>query len=119
MAIYYYTLQYQTYLNKQNNQYEDIITLNTFPRGPLQKLIRKIRLPILSPFEVEPYSSCNNRCCYAIMSRYNFMHDCELPDLLSFLSNNGYSIKTDITNMFNQNQHTNNSIICYISYITQ
>ena len=45
----------------------------------------------------------------------------EVPDLISYLVSNGYTVDTSITKMFNQSDiqfQTNNSnkLICFITY---
>ena len=45
----------------------------------------------------------------------------EIPDLISYLVSNGYSVDTSITKMFNTsevrfNSNTGNKLICFVTY---
>ena len=110
---------------------KNIITVNLTPQGPLAKFVRRIQLPVLSEFK-QP-SPCNRieKCCLALTSLNN---DCcnkngsnlmdvdEVPNLISFLVSNGYSVDTSITKMFNQSEirfqtDNENKLICFITYI--
>ena len=119
------------YLDTYNQCYKNIITVNLTPQGPLAKFVRRIQLPVLSEFK-QP-SPCNRieKCCLALTSLNN---DCcnkngsnlmdvdEVPNLISFLVSNGYSVDTSITKMFNQSEirfqtDNENKLICFITYI--
>lgn len=114
----YYTLELRVYLNKRTQEYENIITVSSFPAGPLSRIVRKIQTPKLSPFEINNGYNCNLGCVYSIISQTgcsDFMGEQEIPILFSFLESNGYNIQTNITTMMNTNGITNR-VICYISY---
>lgn len=117
----------QPYLDTYNQCYKNIVTINLLPKGPLIKFIRKIKLSPLSTFS-QP-SPCNTykQYAYAILSinggcnSGNLMTVDEVPDLISYLVSNGYTVDTSITKMFNQSDiqfQTNNSnkLICFITY---
>ena len=98
--------------------------VNIEPQGPLRKLIRRLRLPRLSPFQREgpcnPIQQCglaiqnlhacgfsnqySSGCCLKYNSGCDLMSPNEIPDLISFLQANGYQIETQITNMLNQSE---------------
>ena len=120
-----FTITSMPFYDQYNQCYKNIITVNMDPQGPLRRLVRRIQLPALSPFQRE--GSCNpiQRCGLSIQSlcgteygltsaRYtgcsNNKYGCdlmtpdEMPDLISFLQSSGYQIETQITNMFNQSE---------------
>jgi hypothetical protein len=124
----------QPYLDEYNKCYKNIVTLNLRPQGPLDELVKFIKFPQLSEFKQQ--GSCNKikQCGYALMTldsdNYNagcgkFGEDLmvvdEVPNLISFLVSNGYSVDTSITKMFNQSeirfhQDMGNKLICFVTY---
>jgi hypothetical protein len=124
----------QPYLDRINQCYKNIVTLNLRPQGPLDELVKFIKFPQLSEFKQQ--GSCNKikQCGYALMTldsdNYNagcgkFGEDLmvvdEVPNLISFLVSNGYSVDTSITKMFNQSeirfhQDMGNKLICFVTY---
>lgn len=119
----------QPYLDNSNECYKNIITLNTYPQGPLANFVRKINTPRLSHFKT--YSNkceTTNNCCLALSTQcistncMRLMVVDDVPDLISYLSENGYTIDTSLTKMFNEGDirfKTNNAnkLICFITYI--
>jgi hypothetical protein len=86
--------------------------VNVEPEGPLNKFVSKIKLPKLSPFQVD--SPCNKieKCGLVLNSLETdrlmykklgcgLMSPDEIPNLFSFLQENGYQIETQLTNMMN------------------
>ena len=118
------------YLDTYNQCYKNIITINLLPQGPLAKFVRRIQLPVLSEFK-QP-GPCNRlkKCCLGLISinngycnknGSNLMVVDELPNLISFLLSNGYSVDTSISKMFNQSDirfqtDNENKLICFITY---
>ena len=118
------------YLDTYNQCYKNIVTTNLLPQGPLAKIVRRIQLPILSEFK-QP-GPCNRleKCCLALTSMNNaccnkngsnLMVVDEVPNLISFLLTNGYTVDTSITKMFNQSDirfqtDNENKLICFITY---
>jgi hypothetical protein len=118
------------YLDTYNQCYKNIVTINLLPQGPLAKIVRRVQLPILSEFK-QP-GPCNRleKCCLALTSMNNeccnkngsnLMVVDEVPNLISFLLSNGYSVDTSITKMFNQSDirfqtDNENKLICFITY---
>ena len=120
------------YLDTYNQCYKNIVTINLLPQGPLAKFVRRTQLPVLSEFK-QP-GPCNRleKCCLALTS-INNDYDCcnkngsnlmvvdEVPNLISFLLTNGYTVDTSITKMFNQSDirfqtDNENKLICFITY---
>jgi len=96
----------QPYLNQYNQCYDNIITLNSVPDGPLKKYIRRIQTPVLSQFKENQFSpSCAlaiGRGLFHSLERRDYLCNChvvtqtELPDLICFLTMNGYNIERKI-----------------------
>jgi hypothetical protein len=104
-----FTITSQPYYDQYNQCYKNILTVNIEPQGPIRKIVRQIKFPKLSPFQRE--SPCNPipKCGLALHSIYNdgcngLMTPNEIPDLISFLIENGYQIETQLTNMLNQSE---------------
>lgn len=112
-----FLLTSQTFLNRCEEQYRNIITINLMPGGPLEKYVVRVQLPRLSHFE------CYNgdKCALALRSLNSFhlMGDDEIPDLFSFLLSNGYTIDTNLTNMMNAGpvKLSQKKIIGFVSYL--
>lgn len=131
------TLFSQPYLDTKHNCYKNIVTINTIPYGPLSNFVRRVKLKNLSPFNniINDYT-CNNynNCKYALSSMNTFnvncnkFNDCcelmtaeQIPNLISFLLSNGYSVDTSITKMFNDGPISlspwdTSKLICFITY---
>ena len=125
------TLFSQPYLDRFNQCYKNIITINMMPQGPLAKFVRRIQFPPLSEFKQPGPCSHINNCGLALISLNgdsccakngsNLMVVDELPNLISFLLSNGYIIDTSITKMFNTSDirfetENANKIICLVTY---
>jgi hypothetical protein len=135
-----YMLSTRVFLDTFNQCYKNIIVINLPPDGPLGKIVRRLQMPPLSPFNV-PGPCCNRTgykdCALALFSlrgcngfgigiengnsggRGNcLMYDDEVPDLFSFLLSNGYKIDTSLTKMMNQSEVkiNDNKILCFITY---
>ena len=123
------TLFSQPYLDRFNQCYKNIITINMMPQGPLAQFVRKVQFPPLSQFKQPGPCSRINNCGLALTTLNNicnkgcsgFMVVDEVPNLLSFLMSNGYSINTSITKMLNTSDircetENANKIICVVTY---
>jgi hypothetical protein len=125
----------QPYLDTYNKCYKNIVVINLLPQGPLADLVRFTKFPPLSEFK-QP-GACNplKQCGYALISLCGCSRGCgsiktggedlmvvdEVPNLISFLVSNGYTVDTSITKMFNQSEirfdtNTGNKLICFITY---
>ena len=107
-----FTLFSQPYLDRFNQCYKNIITINMMPQGPLAQFVRRIQFPPLSEFKQPGPCSHINNCGLALISLNgdssccakngsNLMIVDEIPNLVSFLLTNGYTIDTSLTKMFN------------------
>ena len=110
-----FTITSIPFYEQYNQCYKNILSINVEPQGPLRKLVKKTRLPRLSPFQTEgpcnPIPQCDlviqsigQGFCCTNNSGYNLMTPDEIPDLISFLTQNGYQIETQITNMLVQSE---------------
>jgi hypothetical protein len=118
-----YTLFSQVYLDKYNQCYKNIITCNVPPRGPLEKILRRVIFYPLSTFKQQQQGH-RQTCGIGFVSMSNSCHlmtTCEIPELFSFLLANGYKIDTSITKMLNDSDiqigaNDSKKIICFITY---
>ena len=108
----------QPYYDPFNQYYYNIITMNLPPRGPLLKLIRRIKIYPLSPFKFPGNYGRIQTCGIGLRTLRGFdgfngnngnngnysdlMTTDEFPDLLTFLVSHGYKVDTSITKMLNQ-----------------
>jgi hypothetical protein len=120
----------QPYLDTYNQCYKNIVVVNLKPQGPLGDLVRFVKFPPLSEFKQPGPCSPLKDCGYALMSLdgcnagcsgSNLMVVDEVPNLISYLVSNGYSVDTSITKMFNTSDirfdtNTGNKLICFITY---
>ena len=133
MAAKTVSLFSQPYLDKFNQCYKNIVVVNLPPQGPLGNLVKKVNFPPLSEFKQPGPCSPLKQCGFALMSLNGFcsmgcgkngdnlMVVDEVPDLISFLVSNGYTVDTSITKMFNDSDirfdtSTGNKLICFITY---
>ena len=123
------TLFSQPFLDTYNQCYKNIVTINLIPQGPLAQFVRKVQFPPLSQFKQPGPCSRINNCGLALTALNNickkgcsgFMVVDEVPNLLSFLLSNGYSVNTSITKMLNTSDirfetENANKIICVVTY---
>jgi hypothetical protein len=117
-----FVLYLEPILNTYYKTYQNVITLNTLPEGPLADMVTMINLPKLSPFqEAGAFSSPNmgrgmGSCVYVLL-RYPksvcgvgnavgkntdyFMGADDIPSVLAYLASNGYKVDTSMTKMLN------------------
>lgn len=128
----------QPYLDKYSQCYKNIVVVSHMPKGPLSELVRLVQFPPLSEFKQPGPCSPYKTCGYALLSldyrgcsgfsNYGYskcsndlMVVDEVPTLISFLLENGYSVDTSITKMFYQSDirfdtNTGNKLICFVTY---
>jgi hypothetical protein len=123
-----FTITTQPFYDQSNQCYKNILMINIEPRGPLRRLVRRIKLPRLSPFS-SINNNCNNNyiqnCGLAIQNianaginagnGYDLMSPNDIPNLISFLLANGYQIDTQLTNTLNLSL-TNQRIVLTATY---
>jgi hypothetical protein len=85
--------------NKYWQTYEDVITFNSMPEGPIGRLVKTVRPPKLSPFQ-----SVSDPCKMVLMrtsgasekTPQSYMTSGDLPSVMDYLYNNGYVVDTNI-----------------------
>ena len=116
----------QPYLDTYNQCYKNIVVVNLPPQGPLADLVVRVNFPPLSEFKQPGPCTPLKQCGLALVSldgQFNngLMDVNEVPNLISFLVSNGYTVDTSITKMFNDseisfNANTGNKLICFVTY---
>ncbi len=119
----------QPYLDTYNQCYKNIVVVNLKPQGPLGELVRFVKFPPLSEFKQPGPCTPLKDCGFAIMSLDGCNSGCksdlmvvdEVPNLISYLVSNGYTVDTSITKMFNDSDirfdtNTGNKLICFVTY---
>lgn len=103
-----FTISCIPYYDRFNQCYQNILSVDSIPNGPLVRLIRRIEYNKLSPFQQDGPCYKYDKCKYAIIGTQNkcceFMTQEQIYDLTSFLLSNGYQIENQITNTLNNSQ---------------
>ena len=121
-----FVLYLEPILNSYYKTYQNVITLNIMPSGPLANMVTPMSTTKLSPFQEfglfsSPGMFSDN--CLHVLLRYPkqgsgfggrgsikhpdyFMGADDIPSVLSWLVSNGYSIDTDITKMLDKSRIT-------------
>jgi hypothetical protein len=111
----------QPYLDTIQQTYKNIVVVNLQPQGPLGEITRLHQFPPLSQYSYPRTKQCG----YVLQSLCHagqLMDVNEIPNLISYLVSNGYSLDTSITKMFNTSDirfdtDTGNKLICFITYL--
>ncbi len=129
-----YSIVGAPFYDERNQCYKKIIRINKMPAGNLTQIVKRIRSPRLSHFDTygegNGYGGGGGDCCgsgsnntpciFAIFHpnhKNKLLTVDELPDLMTFLVDNGYTIDTSITKMLmKSNVKPSNDLICYVSY---
>ncbi len=124
-----FTISSIPYYNSYTQCYINVLSINIEPQGPLQKFVRRINFPKLSPYKVESTCNQNNNCGLVLTNlgiQTNNTNCCStdlltpnnIPELISFLLSNGYQIETQITNMLQNSpvKINNNKLILTATY---
>lgn len=120
----------QPYLDTYNKCYKNIVVINLMPQGPLADLVKFVNFPKLSEFKQPGPCTPIKQCGLALMSLDGCNIGCngcdlmvvdEVPNLISYLVSNGYSIDTSVTKMFNDSDirfdtNIGNKLICFVTY---
>jgi len=122
----------QAYLDTYNQCYKNIVVVNLKPQGPLGDLVKFVKFPQSIEFKDSGPCSLLKECGFALISLDSCNMGCgkfgnnlmvvdEVPNLISYLVSNGYTVDTSITKMFNTsdirfNTNIGNKLICFITY---
>lgn len=138
------TLYLEPVLHPFFQSYLQVITLSSIPSGPLADLVDVVHFPKLSPFQqigrfASPFAGRINSCVYVLL-RYpkgsvsasmkhvdSLMTADDIPSVLSYLTENGYTIDTSLTHMLfdsevsiggvsTQRHSGNRKMICMFKY---
>ena len=109
-----FVLYLEPIYNSFAQTYQNVITLNYKPHGPLSNMITSIQLPKLSPFQEPGPMFDMNTCTYVLLrypvskvgsgygifkNNYALMGADDIPSVFGYLQNNGYKIDTSTTTM--------------------
>jgi hypothetical protein len=119
-----FVLYLEPILNPYYQSYQNIITLNVMPPGPLCEMVTMINVPKLSPFQAaaayaSPFYTGEN--CIFVLLRYkrskiggvgsgafknaeSFMGADDIPAVFSYLLKKGYTIDTSLSKMMYQSR---------------
>ena len=128
------TLYLEPYLNTYCNTYHNVITLSSYPAGPLSAMVSRMSVPKLSIF-YDTNTHFDNECKYFLMrypcsnggstrscgmkSQDAFLNDGDIPAVFGYLNNNGYAIQTSLTKMMNGSSVSmGKKVICIFSYLS-
>ena len=106
-------------LNTYYQTYQNVITFDSMPSGPISKMVRPVRMEKLSPFQSLTSSSpfLGQSCAY-VLCRYPcsgsgsfsqkqtdyYMGNDDISSVFSYLRDNGYTIDTDLVKMMNKSR---------------
>jgi hypothetical protein len=106
-----FVLYLEPILNNYHKTYQNIITVNKMPAGPISRMVKTISSPKLSRFQQAGPFNEGFGCMHALL-RYpndsanasvknvnNYMLSEDIPSVFSYLQRNGYTIDTTLTNM--------------------
>jgi hypothetical protein len=106
-----FVLYLEPILNSYFQTYQNVITLDRMPTGPLADMVNVVDLPRLSSFQEAGYGFGMGSCVHVLL-RYRkssglfswknsdiFMGADDIPSVLGYLRCNGYTIDTDLTKM--------------------
>jgi hypothetical protein len=118
MTTHTYTISSQPYYDCNNECYKNILTINNKPKE-LSTIVKKIHMPLLSPFTQSTSCCPVPNCVYALFKVHNnceLMTPDDIPELFNFLINNNYKIDTAITKMMNNSEvKMTNKLVCFIT----
>ena len=115
-----YSLQSIPYYDSIVQEYRNILILNRPATGPLQQITKRVTLNKLSPFEANTNICRKPKCVIGITQindKNHLMCIDQLPELFEFLMNNGYTIDTSVTKIFQKTSvKMSGNLICMIQY---
>ena len=87
-------------LDPKTKEYINVLTLDTYPEGPLRDLVKQQRLPSLSEFKA-PHKV---KCKYTLMheDKICYLTQTDIPFMFSYLRTNGYTIDRELTKLYKQ-----------------
>lgn len=113
-----FTIFGQPYLDRFQQCYINILTINNIPAGPLGEKVIKIQTPPLSEFKI-PGPCCPLPVCTLALKSFQhggIMREEDIPYLFSYLLSNGYTINEPLTKLLTKNDTENKRTICFVAY---
>ena len=113
-----FSLFSQPYLDRVNECYLTLITINTMPQGPIREKVVRVKMPPLSEFKEPSPCAPRQMCALALraLDRCGLMTIDDLPNLMSYLTENNYEYNKGITNVIRRNDTQNKETIAFITY---
>ena len=107
-----FVLYLEPILNPYFKAYQNVITLDRMPSGPLADMVNVVDLPKMSPFQEAGFGHGLGGSCVHVLLRYRkssglfswkntdiFMGADDIPSVLGYLRCNGYTVDTELTKM--------------------
>lgn len=116
-----YSILSMPFYNSIDQCYTKVLSLDRLPsvNSPLNKIVKRVNLPKLSPFKQSNACESFNTCGNLFMKPYHAHEYATLQDIpliFSWLSQNNFQIDTSLTQMINQSEvRMQDPIICFIS----
>ena len=108
-----YAIKTTLYLDKKNDCYQRLITINIKPTGSLGSHCISLKYEKLSPFDVNNGCKCNSykSCIIVIKNPTTNTPFCidELPEFIDLITSLGYTIDYNITKILQKNSRVNQS----------
>lgn len=113
------TMYLEPILNTYYKTYQNVITFDSMPPGPISKMVCQVRMEKLSPFQSLTSSSpFLGQSCVHVLCRYPcsgsgsfsqkqsdyYMGKDDISSVFSYLRDNGYTIDTDLVKMMNKSR---------------
>ena len=109
-----YAIFSRPYYDSYQQKYTNILTINKKPEGELRKITKQIKFFPLSPFKRRERQQCGYGFC---LEPNKLVMTNEIPELFSFLTENGYTIDTQTTKMLNENDIRINDDCTLVAFI--
>ena len=114
--------------NNYHKTYQNILTVNIKPPGPLEAMVKAISLDKLSPFEKQGGMMCThvilryprNSVNSSLKNLDTYMTTEDIPALLSYLQENNYEVDTSMTKMLQKSRVStmeNRRMVCIVKQL--
>jgi len=92
-----YTVYLEPFLNTYYKDYQNILTVDRAPIGPIGSFVKRINVPPLSSFNTFTVDNCihafvRSPLSFTMKNNLPFLNERDIPSLLAFLKNNGYTV---------------------------
>lgn len=127
-----YTVYLEPFLNTYYKEYQNILTVNREPTGPINAFVKRVHVPSLSPFTafpspLHPVDSCTYAFVrssqgFTMKNNNPFLNEKDVPSLLGFLRTHGYSVDMETVKIMHKagiQNSGNKRFICVFSTAQQ